>query len=144
MKAITKKQIGLAIVIVWVLSFIVPTMVVAEETLLLASLNRSAPTEEFDRYDFFPDYHQEARKKEEVRKEIAKENIVDSLVTDAAWIGGQAYAPVAVVTGESGGFTDKIIIPYEVMNFDFVGLIERVLTKYGGDMADAADTLLSM
>ena len=144
MKAITKKQIRLAIVFVWVLSFIVPAPVVAEETLLLASINTNAPTEKLDNYDFFPDHHREARKKEALKKERAKENVVDMLVTDAEWVGGAVYTPVAVVTGEYGGFTDKIIIPYEVMNCDFVGLIERVLAKYGSDMAEAADSLLSV
>jgi len=144
MKATIKNQIRFAIVIIIAFSFIGTATVSAEETLLLASIDRSAPTDELQNYDFFPKYHREAQKKEAERKERARENVVDKFVTDAEWVGGTVYAPVAVVTGEFGGVTDKIIIPYEVINGDYVGLIERVLSKHGRDMAEAADSLLSM
>ena len=144
MKAIIKNQIRFAIVIIIAFSFIVPATAIAGETMLFASLNRSTPDDKLDRYDFFPDHHREAQKKDAERKERARESVVDTLVTDAEWVGGAVYAPVAVVTGEFGGVTDKIIVPYEVINGDYVGLIERVLSKYGRDMAEAADSLLSM
>jgi hypothetical protein len=144
MKAITKNIIRLAIVAVLVLSFTGPTTVSAEETLLLASIDRSAPADRFDNYDFFPDYHREAKKREADQKERAKEDVVDTLITDAEWVGGAVYTPVSAVTSEFGTVTDKIIVPYEVINGDYVGLIERVLTKYGRDMAEAADSLLSL
>jgi len=142
MKAIIKNQISLAIVIIIAFSFIGAATVSAEETLLLASIDRSAPTDKLQNYDFFTKYHREAQKKEAERKERAMEIVVDTLVTDAECVGGAVHAPVAVATGESGGVTDNIIVPYEVINDDHVGLIERVFPEHGWNMAEVADSLL--
>ena len=135
MKAIIKNQISLAIVIIIAFSFIGAATVSAEETLLLASIDRSAPTDKLPNNYCYQKYHREAQKKEAERKERAMEIVVDTLVTDAEWVGGEVYAPVASVT-------DKIIVPYEVINDDDVGLIERVFSKHGWNMTEAADSLL--
>lgn len=116
MKATIKNQIRLAIVIVCAVLFIVPVTAVAEETLLLASLTRTKPADEFKNYDFFPEYHREARMKKEIQKaekmeEMKKIAIDEKIVSDAEWIGRNA------------------IVPYEVMTGDYVGLIDRVLSK---------------
>jgi hypothetical protein len=142
MKAIIKNQISLAIVIIIAFSFIGAATVSAGETVLLASIDRSATTDKLQNYDFFPKYHHKAPKKEAERKERTMEIVVDTLVTDAEWVGGEVYAPVPVVTGEFSAVTDKIIVPYEVINDDDVGLIERVFSKHGWNMTEAADSLL--
>ena len=116
MKATIKNQIRLVIVIVCAVLFIVPATAVAEETLLLASLTRAKPADEFKRFDFFPDYHREARIKEkahkaEKMKAMKKIALDEKIVSDAEWLGVDA-------------------IPYEVMNGDYVGLVDRVLSKY--------------
>ncbi len=147
MKATIKNQIRFAIVIIIAFSFIVPATAIAGETLLLASLNRSTPDDKLDRYDFFPDHHREARVKEEIEKariNRAQEDTVDSLITDAAWVGGKVITPVHVITGNSGSVADKVIIPYEVISGDYVALIERVLVKYGPFMAESVDAIFSM
>jgi len=117
MKATIKNQIRLAIVIVCAVLFIVPATAVAEETLLLASLTRTKPADEFNKFDFFPDYHREARMKEKAHKaekmKAMKEIAADELIVqNADWVSKNA------------------IIPYEVMNGDYVGLVDRVLSKY--------------
>jgi len=71
MKATIKNQIKLAIVAVCVL-FIGSSVVVAEETLLLASLSHTTPLEELEDFDRFPGYHKEARNVEN-KKEIKVE-----------------------------------------------------------------------
>jgi len=147
MKTIIKKQIRFAIAIVIAFSFIVPVTAVAGETLLLASLDRSTPDDKLDNYDFFPDHHREARIKEELEKariNRAQEDTVDSLITDAAWVGGKVIIPVHVIAGNSGEVTDKVIIPYEMISGDYVALIERVLVKYGPFMAETVDAMFSM
>ena len=116
MKAIIKNQIRLVIVIVCVVLLAGPAMAVAEETLLLASLTRTKQADEFKDFDFFPDYHREARIKAKAEKakkmKIMKEIAVDEkIVSDAEWM------------------SKNVIIPYEVMTADYVGLIERVVSK---------------
>ncbi|MBW1899091.1 MAG: hypothetical protein JRI61_08535 [Deltaproteobacteria bacterium] len=116
MKATRKNKTRLAIVIVCAVLFIVPSTAVAEETLLLASLTRTKQAEEFKGFDFFPDYHREARMKEKVQKErkmrVMKEVTVDEKIAqDADWLSKNA------------------IIPYEIITADYVGLIDRVLSR---------------
>ena len=117
MKATIKNQIRLTIVIVCAVLFIVPATAVAEETLLLASLTRTKPADEFKDFDFFPDYHREARIKEKAHKakkmKEMKEIAADELIVqNADWVSKNA------------------IIPHEVITADYVGLIERMLPKY--------------
>jgi hypothetical protein len=93
-----------------------PAMAVAEETLLLASLTRTRQADEFRDYDFFPEYHREARVEEQARKAdkmnlLKKVALDEKVVSDAEWLSKNA------------------IIPYEVMTADYVGLIERVVSK---------------
>ena len=116
MKATIKNQIRLAIVIVCAVLFIVPAISVAEETLLLASLTRTRQADEFKAFDFFPEHHREARVKEQAQQaekmNMLKAIAVDEkIVSDAEWLSKNA------------------IIPYEVMTADYVGLIERVVSK---------------
>jgi len=116
MKATIKNQIRLAIVIVCAILFIVPAIVVAEETLLLASLTRTRQTDEFKNFDFFPEYHREARMAEKTQQaekmNMLKAIAVDEkVISDAEWLSKNA------------------IIPYEVITADYVGLIERVVSK---------------
>jgi len=116
MKATIKNQIRLVIVIVCAALLTAPAMAVAEETLLLASLTRTRQTDEFKGYDFFPEYHREARMAEKARQaekmNMLKEAALDEkVVSDAEWLSKNA------------------IIPYEVMTADYVGLIERVVDR---------------
>jgi AraC-like DNA-binding protein len=67
MKATIKNQIRLVIMIVCAVLLTAPAIVVAEETLLQANLTRTRQADEFKGYDFFPEYHQEARMKEKAR-----------------------------------------------------------------------------
>ena len=116
MKATIKNQIRLVIVIVCAVLLAGPAMAVAEETLLLASLTRTKPVDEFKNFDFFPEHHREARMKKENQKaekmnEMNEIAAGKKIVSDAEWI------------------SENVIIPYEVMNGDYVGLIDRELSK---------------
>jgi len=116
MKATIKNQIRLVTMIVCAVLLTAPAMAVAEETLLLASLTRTRQADEFKGYDFFPEHHREARMAEKTRQaekmKMLKEIAVDEkIVSDAEWLGKNA------------------IIPYEVITADYVGLIERVVSK---------------
>ncbi|MBW1893649.1 MAG: hypothetical protein JRI91_08140 [Deltaproteobacteria bacterium] len=114
MKATIKNQIRLAIVVACAVLFIGPSVVVAEETLLLASLTRVTPLDTFDNYDRFPDYHREARKEADekeikveidVIKDIQKEanaDTVDTVITSAAWVGGKALDSYVILNGDYG------------------------------------------
>jgi len=116
MKAINKNQIRLVIVIVCAVLLTAPAIVVAEETLLLASLTRTRQADEFKGYDFFPEHHREAKKNLEAQRaekmKMLKEIALDEkVVSDAEWLSKNA------------------IVPYEVMTADYVALIERVVSK---------------
>jgi hypothetical protein len=111
MKATIKNQIKLAIVTVCVL-LIGSSVAVAEETLLLASLSRTTPLENFEDFDRFPGYQKEAREVDNENKmkveidiieDIQKENnadTVDTVVSSAAWVGGKAFDSYAVLNGD--------------------------------------------
>ncbi len=116
MKAILNNPIRLGIVIVCAVLLAGPAMSVAEETLLLASLTRTRQADEFKNYDFFPEYHREAQKNLEARRAektnmLKKITVQEKVVSDAEWLSKNA------------------IIPYEIMTADYVGLIERVISK---------------
>jgi hypothetical protein len=116
MKATIKNQIRLVIVVVCAVLLVGPAMAVAEETMLLASLSRTKQTEEFKDYDFFPEYHREARVKEHAEKERKMKEMNEiaagkKIVSDAEWL------------------SENVIIPYELLNADYVGLAERVISK---------------
>ena len=117
MKATIKNQIRLAIVAVCVVLFIAPSAVIAEETLLLASLTRITPLEDYH-HDPFMDIRKEARKEadekelkvkidiiediqkaEDVHKE-QKADTVDKVVTSAAWAGDKALSAYQVLNGD--------------------------------------------
>ena len=114
MKATIKNQIRLTIVVACAVLFIGPSVAVAEETLLLASLTRVTPLDTLDNYDRFPGYHREARKETEKSKmkveidiieDIKKENnadTVDTMVTSAEWISGKAVDSYVVLNGDYG------------------------------------------
>ena len=111
MKATIKNQIRLAIIVVCVL-LIGSSVAVAEETLLLASLSRTTPLEEFEDFDRFPGYQKEARdveNKKEIKVEIdvleeikkADQNdTVDTVVSSASWIGRKAVDGYVVLNGD--------------------------------------------
>jgi len=95
---------------IYILSFIIAIGLifltaenVSTETLLLSSLSKTKSIDNLDDFDFFPDYHQEARNICEVRK-IQRILEVEEVITgelnseDAEWIG------------------KNIIIPYETLN----------------------------
>ena len=116
MKATIKNQIRLVIVIVCAALLAGPAMAMAEETLLLASLSRTKHVDEFKDLDLFPDYHQETRmkakaEKERKMKEMNEIAVGKKIVSDAEWV------------------SENVIIPYELLNGDFVGLTERVVAK---------------
>ena len=114
MKATIKNQIRLAIVVACAVLFIGPSVAVAEETLLLASLTRVTPIDTFDNYDRFPGYHREAHKETKKSKmkveidiieDIKKENnadAVDTVVSSAAWVGGKAFDSYVILNGDYG------------------------------------------
>jgi hypothetical protein len=114
MKATIKNQIRLAIVVACAVLFIGPSVAVAEETLLLASLTRVTPIDTFDNYDRFPGYHREARKETKISKmkveidiikDIQKENnadAVDTMITSAEWVGGKALDSYVILNGDYG------------------------------------------
>ena len=117
MKATIKNQIRLVILIVCAVFLAGPAMAVAEETLLLASLTRTKQVEEFKNFDFFPDYHREARMKAKAEKEnkmkaMNEIAVGEKVAYDAEWMS-----------------KNVIIIPYEFMASDYVGIIERVASK---------------
>ena len=111
MKATIKNQIKLAIVAVCVL-FIGSSVAVAEETLLLASLTRITPLEDFENYDKFPGYHRETLKAEneteikvemdiiEEIKQADQEDAVDTAVSSVAWVGKKAIDGLVVLNGD--------------------------------------------
>ena len=111
MKATIKNTIKLAIVAVCVL-FVGSSVAVAEETLLLASLTRTAPIEELEDFDRFPGYHKEAREVE-TKKEIKVEmdvleeikradqnDTVNTVVSSASWVGKKAVDGLVVLNGD--------------------------------------------
>ena len=114
MKTTIKNQFRLAIVVACAVLFIGPSVAVAEETLMLASLTRVTPIDTFENYDRFPGYHREARKEAKKSKmkveidiieDIKKENnadTVDTMVTSAEWIGGKAVDSYVVLNGDYG------------------------------------------
>jgi hypothetical protein len=113
MKATIKNQIRLAIVVACVL-LIGFSVAVAEETLLLASLSRTTPLEEFEDFDRFPGYQKEARdveNKNEIKVEIdvleeikkADQNdTVDTVASSVAWVGGKAVDSYVILNGDYG------------------------------------------
>ena len=114
MKATIKNQIRLAIVATLVVLFVAPSVAVAEETLLLASLTKVTPLEDFEDFDRFPGYHKEARDVADDNKmkveidiieEIQKEgnaDTVDTVVSSAAWVGGKALDSYVILNGDYG------------------------------------------
>lgn len=117
MKAIiknqTRKQISVAIVAVCVL-FIGSSVAVAEEPLLLASLTRITPLEDFENYDKFPGYHRETLKAEneteikvemdiiEEIKRADQEDALDTAVSSVAWVGKKAIDGYTILNGDYG------------------------------------------
>ena len=113
MKATIKNQIKLAIVAVCVL-FIGSSVAVAEETLLLASLTRITPLEDFENYDKFPGYHREAVQAENEKeikvemdiieeiKRADQEDAVDTAVSSVAWVGKKALDGYVILNGDYG------------------------------------------
>ena len=114
MKATIKNQIRLAIAVACAVLFIGPSVAVAEETLMLASLTRVTPIDTFENYDRFPGYHREAREEADEKEmkveidiieDIQKENnadTVDTMVTSAEWIGGKALDSYVILNGDYG------------------------------------------
>ena len=112
MKATIKNQIKLAIVVACAVLFIGPSVAVAEETLLLASLSRTTPLEEFEDFDRFPGYHKGEREVDnenkmkveiDVLEEIKKadqNDTVDTVVSSASWIGSKAVDGYVVLNGD--------------------------------------------
>ena len=82
MKATIKKQtmnkISMAIVAVCVL-FVGSSVAVAEETLLLASLTRITPLEDFENYDKFPGYQREAVQAEDEKEIKVEMDIIEEI-----------------------------------------------------------------
>ena len=122
MKATIKNTIKLAIVAVCVL-LIGSSVAIAEETLLLASLTRVTPLEDFDDFDRFPGYHKEAREVEaekeitvevdiiEEIKQADQKDTVDTAVSSVAWVGKKAVDGYVILNGDygkllTGFFTD--------------------------------------
>ena len=111
MKATIKNQIKLAIVAVCVL-LIGSSVAVAEETLLLASLSKVTPLEDFEDFDRFPGYHKAARdvaddnkiKVEidilEVIKKADQNDTVYTVVSTASWVGSKAVDGYTVLNGD--------------------------------------------
>jgi hypothetical protein len=122
MKATIKNYIKLAIVAACVL-LVGSSVAVAEEKILLASLTRVTPLEDFEDFDRFPGYHKETREMEnkkeikveiDVLEEIKKadqKDAVDTVVSSAAWVGGKAVDGYVILNGDygkllTGFFTD--------------------------------------
>ena len=122
MKATIKNTIKLAIVAVCVL-LIGSSVAVAEEKMLLASLTRVTPLEDFEDFDRFPGYHKEARDietKEEIAvemdileeiKQADQKDAVDTAVSSVAWVGKKAIDGYVILNGDygkllTGFFTD--------------------------------------
>ena len=122
MKATIKNTIKLAIVAVCVL-LIGSSVAVAEEKMLLASLTRITPLEDFEDFDRFPGYHKEAREVEaekeikvevdiiEEIKQADQEDAVDTAVSSVAWVGKKAVDGYVILNGDygkllTGFFTD--------------------------------------
>ena len=113
MKAIIKNQIRLAIVAVCVL-LIGSSVAVAEETLLLASLTKVTPLEDFENYEKFPGYHREAREvdtEKEIKVEIDliedikkadQEDTVETVASSVAWVGSKAVDSYVILNGDYG------------------------------------------
>ena len=118
MKATIKNQkrinkVKLAIVAVCVL-LVGSSMAVAEENLLLASLSRTTPLEDFENYDRFPGYHRETREVDNEKKikvemdiieEIKKadqEDALDTAVSSVAWVGKKALDGYVILNGDYG------------------------------------------
>ena len=111
MKTTIKNQIRLAIIAVCVL-FIGSSIAVAEETLLLASLTKVTPLENFEDFDRFPGYHKEAREvdnenKMKVEIDVLEEikradqnDTVDTVVSSASWVGSKAVDGYTILNGD--------------------------------------------
>ena len=119
MKAIIKNQtrknrIRLAIAAACVVLLIGPSVAVAGEPLMLASLNRITPLDTFDEYDPFPEYHREARiedheKEIQVDTDVIEEikraentDAVDTAAASVAWVGGKAIDGYEILNGDYG------------------------------------------
>ena len=120
MKATIKNQIKMAIVAVCVL-LIGSSVAVAEETLLLASLTRITPLEDFENYDRFPGYDRQAReiaseKKIEVKTDVLedikkadKKDAVDTVASSVAWVGSKAVDSYVILNGDYGRLLTGLI-----------------------------------
>jgi hypothetical protein len=98
----TKSKIYiLSIVIAMVLIFS-PTGNVSKETLLLSNLSQTKPVDDFDSFDFFPDYHKEAQnicKVQKAKRILDEKKVLTGELNpeEAEWLSKNKTTPFEVL-----------------------------------------------